>query len=387
MELSMSAMKRRAGFVVRAVIMSSFVLALVGCGGGGGEGTQSQSSVTVNAPSLKVLNAEVLEGTALSTVVLTGSVSGDVTNLAGRTLYVVVEDPATLFESNAMLQLQQSGGAWLYTLNLVGRPLATVGRRTGTLRVFVCLDAACATQLNGTPIAIPFDVNVLAPMTLSAQSLQFSVPFGTLLGEQVVDVGLSPLSTTWAANDVTPYNPYQANPLQLLNGGQLNSAGPLRFKLAAAVPGTYSSRISVITQPQVAPDRTMHVEQFIDVTYTVTANDALDHVFDPPALNLVHSATNPLLQEHGYQLLTNTGYTSSWAGVVFDPPQVANPTGPYNNWWSGSYSYACIGTVGGSMTDFDCMQPGVYTARVQYQVSGPSGSHIVELPITMTVTP
>jgi hypothetical protein len=390
MEQTTRAVSGRAGWAARAALAWSLALGMSGCGGGGGDGPAAPAaSVTVNAPSVSALNAEVLQGTTLPAVTLSGTVSGDVAGLAGRSVYVVVEDPASMFEANALLQLQQAGAVWQYTLSLTGRTLDTSGRRTGNLRVFVCLDAACTSRLNGTPISIPFDVNVVPGMTLGTHALQFTVPFGTVPAEQTVDVALSSFSTTWVSSDDKPYDPSTTKTLVLLNGNQANTGTQLRFRLTPAIPGTYTERIRVHTEAILGTNLSRDVNEYIDITYTVTPNDAVDHVFDPPALNLTHSASNPLLQEHGYRLYTNFGYIQSWVGVVFDPPPVANPTGPYNSWWDDymRYSYACVGIGGGSSTVYDCLKPGVYTARVQYRITGSSSSRIVELPITMTVTP
>jgi hypothetical protein len=343
----------------------------------------------VNPPSVSALNADVLEGSALDTVVLSGTVSGDVNSLSGRTVYVIVEDPAALFEPTATLQLQQAGSVWQYTLTLRGRALGTSGRRTGNVRVFVCLDAACNSRLNGTPIAIPFNVNVMPGMVLSTQTIQVTVPFGTVPPEQAVDVALSPFSTAWVSSDATPFNPALTKTLVLVDGNQWNPGPQVRFRLTPAIPGTYTERVRVHTTATIGPNLSRDFDQFIDVTYTVTPNDAIDHVFDPPSLNITHSASNPLMQEHRYQLYTNFGTTQVWRGVVYDPaPSTANGTSFL--WWNDNLrqSSVCLAYVvsGGGFT-YDCLPPGVYTAKVQYELFGPSGSRIVEFPITMTVTP
>lgn len=392
----MTTMKRalvaRRGWTARVIGAACLALGLTGCGGGGGGdgGSTPVAAVTVNAPSPTALSADVLEGTALSDVALSGTVSGDVAGLTGRAVYVVVEDPASLFEANAQLQLQQSGSVWQYRLDLRGRTLETSGRRTGNLRVFVCLDPGCASRLNGTPIMIPFDVNVVPGMTLATHALQFTVPFGTVPAEQAVDVALSPFSTTWVSGDDKPYDPATTKTLVLLNGGKPVSGAPLRFRLTPAIPGTYTERIRVHTEAMLGPNLSRGIDQYIDITYTVTPNPALDHVFDPPALNITHSASDPLLQEHAYQLYTNFGYTQSWFGVVFDQSPVRGSTAPYDSWWDDRmrYSSACTGSIGpGGTTTYDCMQPGTYTARVLYLITGSSGSRVVEFPITLTVTP
>jgi len=369
----------------------AIALGLASCGGGGGDSGSTAPGVTVNAPSTTSIKTEVLEGSTAPNVVLSGTVSGDPNSLSGRSVYVVVEDPASLFESNGVLQLQQSGGVWQYSLNLTGRALVTTGRRTGTLRVFVCLDPGCSTRLNGTPIAIPFDVNVVPAMVLSTHTVSVTVPFGTVPPEQSVDIALSSFSSTWLSNDDEPFNPALIKTLQLVEGNQWNSGTQLKFRLTPAIPGTYTERISVLTQATISPGQSRDYLQYIDITYTVTPNDAIDHVFDPASLSITHSLSNLLAQQHPYQLYTNFGTSvQSYGGVTYDPSPVSSSTGAFIPWWNDSQrtSFPCIGTVGvGGLINYDCLAPGVYTARVLYQLSGINGTEVVEFPITMTVTP
>lgn len=86
------------------------------------------------------------------------SASGNIASLYGRTVYVIVEDPAGLFTSDpprVALRASPPGA----TVSLTGKPLAS-GTYAGVLRFYACLDPACSTQFAGSPFLQPFKVFV-----------------------------------------------------------------------------------------------------------------------------------------------------------------------------------------------------------------------------------
>ncbi|NRF66046.1 hypothetical protein HLB44_03485 [Aquincola sp. S2] len=142
---------------------ASAVCAKLGCGTGPDSG-MVYSAVQVGAPQPASITAQVPKNgrvSASGSYMISGTLGGDLFSLAGQTLYVIVEDPSSLFESNASVNIVQ-GSSFSYQLVLQPRTLPTVGRFTGTLRAFACLDAGCGTRLGGTPLLIPYDVTVRA---------------------------------------------------------------------------------------------------------------------------------------------------------------------------------------------------------------------------------
>lgn len=142
---------------------SSAVCAKLGCGTGP-DAAAVNAAVTVGAPQPSTITGQVmrngrLAATSGSSIAISGTVGGDIFSLAGATLYVIVEDPSSLFESGASVQIMP-GDPWRYQLLLQPRALPTAGRFTGTLRAFACTDPACNTRLGGTPLLIPYDVTV-----------------------------------------------------------------------------------------------------------------------------------------------------------------------------------------------------------------------------------
>jgi hypothetical protein len=368
---------------LRAATM--FAAALLASCGGGGDGPPPAPAVTVGPPSVTTLNTTVLENTSLADVVLAGTVSGDVASLSGRQVFVIVEDPASLFESAALLQLQQAGAVWNYNLTLRGRALTTPGHRTGNLRVFVCLDAACNTRFIGTPISIPFDVNVVPGLVLSTKTINVTAPFGTVPPDQLVSVAMSSFSSNWVPSDANPFNPAITKTLTIVGEGQPTSASQLTLRLGLAIPGTYAERVRVHTSATIGANLARDFDEFIDITYTITDNPSIDYASSPPSLSLTQSATDTLVRPAPYQFITNFGTVQTSVTVVYDPPP-APTAGPFNSWWelANQTYHSCVGN--GTPT-VDCLAPGVYTARVQYQLTGPLGTHTVEYPITLTVVP
>lgn len=188
-------------------------------------------------------------------VELTGSVAGDVNSLNGKTVYVVIEDPASLFESSAQLLFQKSSSGWNYALALRGKALRTPGQLSGNLTIHACLDAQCAVHLNGTPVAVPFNVKVLPGLVLSTTRIDVSVPFGTVPPEQRVDVALPANSAGWVAGVTTPYVPEVPRPLSVEPAGREVTDDHLQLKLAAAPPGTYVETVRVHASVQLPGGR------------------------------------------------------------------------------------------------------------------------------------
>ncbi|MBJ7311586.1 hypothetical protein ACFOLJ_11750 [Rugamonas sp. CCM 8940] len=146
---------------------------LAGCGGGGSYGGSgntggtggtgggaTSSDVTVGPATPSAIGANKPLGATMDNVVLRGSLSGNVAGLNNVPVYVVIEDPASLFQSQAVLTVQADGANYGYALNLVGKPLTTSGHFNGNLRIFACLDTQCQRPLGGTPLSVPYDVTV-----------------------------------------------------------------------------------------------------------------------------------------------------------------------------------------------------------------------------------
>lgn len=396
------------------VCLVSLVL-LSACGGGGGGGATPAvaappppAPITVGKPGVTTLNATVLQGQALQAVVLRGALTGGVESLEGRPVYVQVVDPAELFQPTAQLAVERLPTGWQYSLDLRGRVLTALGQRSGTLQVLACLDAACTQPLAGTPVQVPYAVNVVAGLAVATELIELSVPFGTLPPVQTVGVTLSGLSDGFVARNATPYDPNRAQSAIVAAGGAFNAAGlrvsgaenslrqtagPLAITLLPAPPGRVEETITVSSNVmQGAGQGSTLFERNITVRYTVTPNPALGHVFHPPRLDFTRSASDTAVAFHGYTLVAGTGLVAVLEGVDLLTRPGGASTGPLGGWLQNSSSLSsvvCTGSiapVGGALV-YDCLQPGLYTAQVRWRLQGPDSSRIVAFPVTMTVTP
>jgi len=111
------------------------------------------------------ISGTYFEGAKMADVGLLGTAVGDLSVLAGKTLYVIVEDPAGLFQASVQATPTTSPKPGLFVM-LLGKTLQTPGTYTGNLRVYVCLDARCSVRLGNVPYNIPYNVVVKRGMKI-----------------------------------------------------------------------------------------------------------------------------------------------------------------------------------------------------------------------------
>jgi hypothetical protein len=142
---------------------------IAGCGGGGGgSGGRDDlaSRVIVSTPTASNEVHPTIVGEPLK-LVLNGTIKGDYERLQGKTVYVTVEDSASMFLPNAEITLTSTGNYLDYRMTLNGRAAARAERLSGSLRIYVCLDRACETRLGNSPMTVPYSISVQS--TLASQ--------------------------------------------------------------------------------------------------------------------------------------------------------------------------------------------------------------------------
>lgn len=105
------------------------------------------------------VDADILQGQAMPGVPLSIVLTGEDAAVAGKSFHAMVEDPDSLLASVDKPEVVGGNGRTLVSF-LRPRNQSSLGERRGSFRVFVCLDAACTQQLNGSPFALPYRVNV-----------------------------------------------------------------------------------------------------------------------------------------------------------------------------------------------------------------------------------
>lgn len=126
----------------------------------------------VSGVSLSLKSPARLEGDALQGGRLTGEFTfdyvGDAAVLAGKTLYVRLDDPDALFEGGASALVETS--LTRAGVKLVGNPLPRAGRYQGNLRMSLCMDAGCSVPVPGSPHAIAYDFTARVGLSSSVAS-------------------------------------------------------------------------------------------------------------------------------------------------------------------------------------------------------------------------
>jgi hypothetical protein len=354
-------------------------LLIAGCGGGGGgsggDTNNGSSAVTVGTPTPAKITATKIVGDSLGIIKFTGNVTGNIDSLQGKPIAVVVEDPAQLFMGTGQLTLVRTASGAAYELSLAGRPLSTGGHLTGTIRIFACLDATCQQTLGGTPLTVPYDLNV-EDLTLSRQQINLTVPFGTVPAVETVNVSWPSQVEGWLGGTSSMF------PGNLLNGyGTWSTDHQLRIEMMPVQPGTYIGTVNVKSFATLADNRRVDFEKSVTVNYTVTPNPDVDYVVWPAAtIQLTQSASDPLVHRAYYILVPNTGVSVLFLGV--DYLSGAGTRGPATSWWDESFReyHTCVNYT-------DCLAPGLYTAQARYRIVSPKGSRDIAIPVNLTVTP
>lgn len=317
-----------------------------------------------------------------------------------------VVDPAGLFRPAALLAGGRQAGGWRWSLELNGRPHDAVERYTGSLTLLACLDAACTRPLAGTPLAVPFDVQVQGGPALDVTRVEVASVFGSMPAPRRVGVALPALASGWAARNITPFSgrpqrvivfpggPFspQGGPLQdTENATDYGTAPHLDITFGPAPPGVHRETVRMVAEFRRPDGRVEYRAQDIEVVYTVDqADPAIDHVFHPPQVTISRRAGDTTVQWVPTLLVTADGVSAVLQGVVYDDPP-SDPNSQLSE-WLGLFPYpsssVCLGRVqpGGGIT-YECLPPGTYTARLRYRLDSAAGSREVSVPVVLTLAP
>ncbi|MBI3350516.1 MAG: hypothetical protein HY020_25380 [Burkholderiales bacterium] len=262
-------------------------LTLVGCGGGGGGGNESKApetpplSAAVQVSNLRPqrVDMQVVETErSIFGIELSADVVGDLSRLSGQTVYVIVEDGTGLFDI-ASTTISPTGVDNRIMLKLKST-LGRAGTLEGTLKLNVCIDAACKTSLGNSPLLIPYKLSIAAGVKIADTSpVTVEVPFGTVLADaysaNAVNraVTLSVPSNFMGVGTIPPFetdwSSTQANArLALLQYGAIvpgqSTSGALLFPPAPV--GSYSAKLKLSS---IVGNSSVAAESSVDVNYVV----------------------------------------------------------------------------------------------------------------------
>lgn len=386
-----STLRRLATLVALGTLMS--------CGGGGGG--DSSSSVTglglANVRSAGTTQRAYDDDTPLGGVTIVADVRGDLSRLAGKTVYVIIEDPDQLFETTPRVLITPNGIE--NRIELAGRSMrGRAGVYFGPLRVNVCLDAACRQPFDGSPIVLPLAIEVLpGPRFGVASPLVVSLPFGSPETEVAIPV-VVPAGTTGWSGTLTPAAGSAPLPFSL----EWNPQGTAKILRVPRIRvGSWSASVDIEATAQY-DGRIWFLHASLPVTVEVTPVAGTSFVWTPASLSLQGLTTGAFVDgsQQFTELLAADGtlYTGT-ARVEY------LPAGPDGNLDAGGIAWleAGVATPPGGNTvttmmsalslpcgqpspDRRCLAPGRYDALVYART--PAGAEAaLPLRVSLTVRP
>ena len=363
---------------MRSIIgtMGALLLAAVlgGCGGGGGGGSSGGggniSPALTFAPG--TLSTNVESGTS-ATVTLRATAS-DPSQFTGSLFVFVVDSQQVLTPSITLAPVSDTA----QSVTVHTSPALAAGRYQGTLQVQLCKDSACASQIAGSPVALPYDFTVAAgPLHATvATSTAATVHRGGQLATPIA-VAVSGGGASWTATTTTTWLHIDAAT------GKGNGSFTVNYVTPALAQGSYSGSVLVTS----SDGQTATVPFTLDV---LVPDFTLDSgVASFAAVNGAPIAAQTLSFE------INNGVPTPWQATVSanwlwaaplsgtTPAQVTLlPDPSAGNLASGSYSAALVlssaGIANATVASNLTLTPAALTASTTtLTVGGPKGRDLV----------
>jgi len=158
------------------------------------------------------------------------------------TLYVYIVDPTKLLAGTVSLT---QNDPLHYTAIVETSTTVPLGHYQGTFEVEFCKDAACSSQIAGSPFPLPYDLTVTnCPPNIGlgvAGSTTATVALGGSPPPDVT-VDVSPSCQAWTASTTTPW--------LRVNGGAGTGTGSftVSYLPSGLAVGTYSGSVTMYTQ-------------------------------------------------------------------------------------------------------------------------------------------
>jgi YVTN family beta-propeller protein len=229
-----------------------FCLALAACGGGGGGGggggfpglvggVPGTTTPTDNTPAAITFSPAKLTGNQQTGISASYVVKVNVANpdLFTGPVYVLVLDSAQILKQGDGLRLVTVDRI-TYSATLNTSASLAPGRYQGTFSVSLCKDQACAAQYTGSPVSLPYDLNVTAtPLAAIASSSTRATVHVGAANPPEVDVQVGGPGGTWKATTSSSW-------LKVAQAeGQLPATIKARFVTQGMAAGTYQDDLVV----------------------------------------------------------------------------------------------------------------------------------------------
>jgi hypothetical protein len=358
------------------------------------------------------------ESGKLDDVALMGTAVGDFSVLTGKTLYVIVEDPAGLFAPGAQAIPVSSPKPGLL-VRLLGAQLKTPGTFSGNLKVYVCLDARCSTRLGNVPYSIPYNVVVKRGMRLEIEKAfegtpeaadKWAVSVRSKFGEPppVANIKVTlPEGRPFSSLGVYTGDPLGFHPdAKVTDNGDGTAVVSLSVGEFVRRPGRYSSHMVISSVVPLSNDQSSKqvLSEYVTFAYAVDVDSSGPDpvVFLPPRLELSNSASTADIRMGyvKYGGATDLAFAEQIEWLLTPEQQAAFPQVGYPFIEPKGYLYAyadtqqlayrsCIDVApsGGGVQRF-CLPTGTYEFRVGYHYRRPDGNVVTGYyPGSLTVTP
>lgn len=333
-------------------------------------------TAVLTAPS--IVRAEIVQGQKMNNVSMSGTALGNVTALAGRTLYIIIEDPHSLFEVRPSV----SQSSTHVTIFATGKTLPTAGLLAGNLKIYACLDPQCSTALAGSPLLLPYSVTVTPGVSADTESVSVFPGFGEVPAARSIRVNLPPGTTFWSASLLGGGGSPRVISVRS-NSQRSNIVGNVSVSFNLAAAGTYRDTVRIAGSQVSASGSSVSFSKDIPVTYTVNPHDAVDAAISPVEtvvpMKFGDAQASP---SQTRTVVANTGVTLRQLGVEYlSAPAAAAGHARVNSWWSDASATAstCAGT--------SCLPAGTYQARVRYAKTKAGVSSDVFHAVTLQIYP
>ncbi|MYN17287.1 quinoprotein amine dehydrogenase [Rugamonas sp. FT107W] len=347
--------------MLRPVYLLPLLLAalLTGCGGGGGGGAAPDPGTPAVSPALS-FNPATVRGTVNAGTSLTLNVIASVARPAdfanaGTVVASIVDGNGVLLPTAQLIRDSDTQ----YHAVLQTAPSLAAGTYTGNLSVRLCRDSGCASQFPGSPMLLPYSLQVVpaGQLTFSATP---AVAFNATahLGGAApapVSIAISGEGRTWTASSGAAW--LKATPASGSGSGTLSAA----FDPAGLAVGEYSTTLTVLASD--GQSATLTATLSVQPSGLVTANGV---VFN--AVNGAPIATQVI------PLDTDDKSSASWSAVANAGWLRISPT-------SGKTPATAVLTVDPSA---GALASASYNSSVTLSATGLPAR---ELPVTLNLTP
>jgi len=348
--------------MLRPVYLLPLLLAalLTGCGGGGGGGAAAPDPGTPAVSPALSFNPATVRGTVNAGTSLTLNVIASVARPAdfanaGTVVASIVDGNGVLLPTAQLIRDSDTQ----YHAVLQTAPSLAAGTYTGNLSVRLCRDSGCASQFPGSPMLLPYSLQVVpaGQLTFSATP---AVAFNATahLGGAApapVSIAISGEGRTWTASSGAAW--LKATPASGSGSGTLSAA----FDPAGLAVGEYSTTLTVLASD--GQSATLTATLSVQPSGLVTANGV---VFN--AVNGAPIATQVI------PLDTDDKSSASWSAVANAGWLRISPT-------SGKTPATAVLTVDPTA---GALASASYNSSVTFSATGLPAR---ELPVTLNLTP